>query len=76
MSNQLESHYEKEALAVSGVGHPPSHYNASGDLEDRCVSMIISTAVVCFPLSEQTDRTGCRALVTDGLLVGAAKHVV
>jgi hypothetical protein len=36
LSNQLESRYEKEALAVSGIGHPPSHYNSAGDLEDRC----------------------------------------
>jgi phosphoketolase len=34
-SSQLESRYEKEALAVSGIGHPPTHYNSAGDLEDR-----------------------------------------
>ena len=44
-SNQLETRYEKEALAVSGIGHPPSHYNTAGDLEDRCRASADATEI-------------------------------
>lgn len=47
-SSQLESRYEKEALAVSGIGHPPTHYNSAGDLEDR-YARVQEQGAVCSP---------------------------